>query len=271
LLATLSCAAALLQPAAAQTTPAATVANALSPEYRLGGGDVVRISVYQNPDLTLEVRVAESGTVSYPLIGALQLGGRTVSEAEALVVDGLRRGGFIKQPQVSVLVLQVRGNQANVLGQVTRPGRYPLEVAGLRLTDLLASAGGATAEGSDVVVVTGQRNGEPFRIEVDLPTIFSSANPTGNLLVQDGDNIVVNRAPRAYIYGEVQRPGAMPIGRGMTLLQGLATGGGLTARGTERGIRLHRIGEGGRVEILSPKPNELLRDGDVVYVRESLF
>ena len=254
----------------AATSPSAP-AYAVNPEYTLGGGDVVRISVYQNADLTLEVRVSESGAVSYPLLGALSLGGRTISQAEALVADGLRKGGFVKEPQVNVQVLQVRGNQANVLGQVTKPGRYPLEVAGMRLTDLLAMAGGTNTNGADVVVITGRRNGQPFRSEIDLPTVFRANSPAEDILVQDGDNVFVDRAPMAYIYGEVQRPGAMPIVRGMTLLQGLATGGGLTARGTERGIRIHRRDGSGRVVIIQAASTEPLRDGDVIYVRESLF
>jgi polysaccharide export outer membrane protein len=71
--------------------------------------------------------------------------------------------------------MQVRGNQASVLGQVNRPGRYPLEVADMRLTDLLAMAGGTAPGGADVVVLSGTRNGQPFRLEVDLPAVFAAA------------------------------------------------------------------------------------------------
>ena len=111
----------IAQVASAQTT--AATPN----EYRLGPGDVVRVSVYQNPDLTLETRISESGVASYPLLGTVRLGGNTVSQAEKLIADGLRNGNFVKQPQVSVMLLQVRGSQASVLGQVNRPGRYPIE------------------------------------------------------------------------------------------------------------------------------------------------
>ena len=260
------------RPAAAAPAVAATAAvNPAGPEYILRGGDAVKITVYQNVDLSIEARVSEGGFISYPLLGNVQLGGRTVSQAEAAIADGLRRGGFVRDPQVTLLVTQVRGNQANVLGQVNRPGRYPLEVAGMRLTDLLSLAGGAMVGGSDTVVLTGTRNGQPYRAEVDVPSIFRSANPAENVLVQDGDNVFVDRAPTAYIYGEVQKPGPLALLRDMTLLQGLASGGGLTQRGTERGIRIHRRGDRGEVMLFSPRSTDLLRDGDVIYVRESLF
>jgi polysaccharide biosynthesis/export protein len=168
-------------------------------------------------------------------------------------------------------VLQVRGNQASVLGQVNRPGRYPIEVADMRLADLLATAGGIAATGSDVVVFTGTRDGKPFRLEVDLPMMFSPGGRGQDLLVQNGDTVWVDRQPMVYIYGEVQRPGPMRLERNMTLMQALATGGGLTQRGTEKGIRVHRKSPEGKVQVITPVMDDKVQDGDVVYVRESLF
>jgi polysaccharide export outer membrane protein len=253
-------------PAAASPAPRAVPA-----EYRIGPGDILRITVFQNPELTLETRVSEAGSISYPLVGALQLGGLTVAAAERQIADALRSGNFVRQPQVTLVVLQVRGHQANVLGQVNRPGRYPLEMADMRLTDLLALAGGIAVTGADIVVVTGARDGRPFRAEVDLPALFARGATHSDLAIRNGDVIWVDRQNLVYIYGEVQRPGPMRLEREMTLLQALATGGGLTARGTEKGIRVHRKGEGGKVEVLQPSMTDLLRDGDVVFVRESLF
>jgi polysaccharide biosynthesis/export protein len=251
----------------AQAPAAAAVAN----EYRLGSGDVIRVSVFQNPDLTLEARISETGLVSYPLLGNVRLGGLSVSGAEKLIADGLRNGNFVKQPQVTMVVLQVRGNQVSVLGQVNRPGRYPLELADLRLTDLLAYAGGTAPNGSDIVVLSGTREGKPFRYEVDLPTIFGPAGRDKDIFVLNGDTLWVDRQPIVYIYGEVQRPGPMRLEREMTVLQALATGGGLTARGTDKGIKVHRKENDGRVRVVEPVMTDKLRDGDVVFVRESLF
>jgi polysaccharide export outer membrane protein len=267
----LALAAGVAGPAQARATQAPAAAGAAVAEYRLGAGDVVRITVYQNPDLTLETRITEAGVVSYPLLGSVRLGGQTVTAAEKLIADGLRNGNFVKQPQVTLVVMQVRGNQASVLGMVNRPGRYPIETADMRLSDLLATAGGTAVNGADLVVLTGTREGRPYRLEVDLPTLFSAGGRDKDILVRHGDAIWVDRQPLVYIYGEVQRPGPMRLERGMTLMQSLATGGGLTQRGTEKGIRVHRKATDGKVQILQPAMDDRLQDGDVVYVRESLF
>jgi polysaccharide export outer membrane protein len=256
--------------AATAQSPAASAAA----EYRLGAGDVVRVVVYQNPDLTLETRVSETGVISYPLLGSVRIGGLGVSAAEKLIADGLKNGNFVKSPQVTVVLLQVKGNQASVLGQVNRPGRYPIETTDMRLTDLLANAGGVAVTGGDLLVLSGTRNGKPYRLEVDLPSVFgpnTDAGQASDVLIQNGDVLWVDRAPIVYIYGEVQRPGPMRLERGMTLMQALAAGGGLNQRGTERGIRVHRKGADGKVQVVQPGMDDSLKDGDVVYVKESLF
>lgn len=256
----------------AQAAAPAKAAAAASPEYRLGAGDVIRIVVYQNPDLTLETRVSETGYVSFPLLGNIRIGGLGVGAAEKLIADGLKNGNFVKQPQVTLTLMQVKGNQASVLGQVNRPGRYPIETADMRMTDLLANAGGVATTGGDQLVLTGTRNGKPFRMEIDLPGVFSAEqNRTNDVLIQNGDVLWVDRAPIVYIYGEVQRPGPMRLERGMTLMQVLAAGGGLTQRGTERGIRVHRKAADGKVQVIQAPMDASLKDGDVVYVKESLF
>lgn len=268
-------AAMLLGPQAHAQAPAAAArpapAAAAAAEYRIGAGDVLRVSVFQNPDLTLETRVSEGGVVSYPLLGVLKLGGLSVVEAERLVADALKNGNFVRSPQVTIVVLQVRGHQASVLGQVGRPGRYPLESADTRLTELVALAGGIAPGGADMVVITGTRAGQPWREEVDLPALFQPGKGGKDPVVLNGDTVWVDRQPLVYIYGEVQRPGPMRLEREMTLLQALATGGGLTQRGTDKGIKVHRKGEGGKVQVIEPAMTEPLREGDVVFVRESLF
>lgn len=264
--------AAAVPPVLAQSASAAeSGASRQAAEYRLGSGDVVRINVYQNPDLTLETRITEAGIVSFPLLGGVRLGGLTVTAAEKLIADGLRNGNFVKQPQVTIVVMQVRGNQVSVLGQVNRPGRYPIEVADMRVTDMLATAGGASPTGAETVVLTGTRSGKPFRLEVDLPSLFAASGGENNVLVQNGDTLWVDRQPMVYIYGEVQRPGPMRLERGMTVMQALATGGGLTQRGTQKGLRVHRKGGDGKIQVIEPTLDDRVQDGDVVFVRESLF
>jgi len=250
---------------------AAQWSAAAAGDYVLGAGDVVRITVFQNPDLATETRVAESGSVSFPLVGSARIGGLTVPAAEQLIAKRLRDGGFVLHPQVNLLVVQMRGSQVAVLGQVNRPGRFPLETFDLKLTDLLAIAGGITAGGADTVVLTGMREGKPMRREIDLPSLFLDDRIADDLPIAGGDVIYVHRAPVFYIYGEVQRPGAYRVERGMTVMQALALGGGPTIRGTERGLRLHRREAGGKVQTIEPAMSEPVRGDDVLYIKESLF
>ena len=266
-----SCLSASAAPQAA-TAPAAVPAPlATSSEYRLGSGDVVRITVFQNPDMTLETRVSESGTLSFPLLGTVRLGGLTVSQAEQVIANGLRDGNFVKSPQVTIALLAVKGNQASVLGQVNRPGRYPIDVTDMHVTDMLANAGGVAITGADTVILSGTRDGKPYRVEIDLPGIFSANGRGQDVTVLNGDVIWVDRAPMIYIYGEVQRPGPVRLERGMTLMQALASGGGLTLRGTEKGVRVSRKDADGKVQLIQPAMDDAVKDGDVIFVRESLF
>jgi polysaccharide export outer membrane protein len=250
----------------------AQVPASAKPDYVLGAGDVIKVTVYQSPELGAEARIAESGVVSLPLIGQVKLGGLTISEAEKVIASALLTGKFLKQPQVSILVTQLKGSQASVLGNAVRPGRYSLELASTRLSDLMALAGGIAPDGNDILTVTGTRDGKPFRKQIDFRVLFrGGGDPSQDIVIQNNDVVYVDRAPQIYIYGEVQKPGTLRLERGMTLLQALAAGGGLTARGTARGIKINRKGADGSVQELSPGMQDQLQPDDVIYVRESLF
>jgi len=249
----------------------ATAPAVAKADYVLGAGDVVKVTVYQSPELSAEARVTESGIVSLPLIGQLKIGGLTISEAEKAIANALLTGKFLKQPQVSILVTQLKGSQASVLGNAVRPGRYSLELASTRLSDLMALAGGIAPDGNDILTVTGTREGKPFRKQIDFRVLFRGGDPSQDIVIQNNDVVYVDKAPQVYIYGEVQKPGTLRLERGMTLLQALAAGGGLTARGTARGIKVNRKGPDGTVQELNPGMQDQLQPDDVIYVRESLF
>jgi polysaccharide export outer membrane protein len=240
-------------------------------DYALAPGDIVHIQVYQNPDLTTDTRISESGRVSFPLLGGVQIGGLTVSQAEALIAQQLNDGHFLIKPQVVVLLEEIRGNQIAVLGQVNKPGRFPLETSTMRLSDVLALAGGIGEKGADTVVVTGARNGKPFRSEIDITALYNGGDPSNDIVLSGGDAVFVNRAPVFYIYGEVQHPGTYRLDRDMMLMQAIAAGGGNTPRGTLKGIQVHRRNSNGKMTVVEPKMDELLQPNDVVYVRESFF
>ena len=246
-------------------------AKSPGPEYRLGSGDSIRVQVFQNPDLTVEARVSENGSISYPLIGSVQLGGLSIGAAEKRIADALVKGGYLKSPQVNINLLQVRGNQVAVLGQVQRPGRFPLETSNVRASEMLAAAGGVTPLGDDQLIITGTRKGQPFRKVIDIPSLFANARPEDDIQLQDGDSLFVNRAPVFYIYGEAQRPGPYRVERGMTVMQAIAAGGGITPRGSQNRLLLNRKNANGTVVQTSPKLTDPVQPDDVIYVRESLF
>ncbi|MDQ3061028.1 MAG: polysaccharide export protein EpsE [Pseudomonadota bacterium] len=251
--------------------PAAKAAPAGQQDYRLGAGDAIGVQVYQSPDLSVDARVSETGVISYPLVGSLELGGLTIAEAEKKIANALRSGGFVKAPQVNIVLRQVRGSQVSVLGQVSRPGRFPLETLNTRVSDMLAAAGGTTVVGDDVLIITGRRNGQPFRKVVDIPALFLSAKSDDDILLAGGDTLYVNKAPVFYIYGEAQRPGPYRIERGMTVMQALAQGGGPTVRGSQNRLRLHRRDAEGKLVESSPRLTDPVQAEDVIYVRESIF
>ena len=91
------------------------------------------------------------------------------------------------------------------------------------------------------------------------------------MLLQGGDTIYVHRAPVFYIYGEAQRPGSYRIERGMTVMQALAQGGGPTARGSEKRLRLHRKQANGGIQQIEPQLTDPVLPNDVIYVKESIF
>ena len=243
----------------------------VQPEYRIGNGDNIRILVFQNPDLTTETRVTENGTISYPLIGTVRIGGLTIPDAGQVIAKALSDGGFIQKPQVNIILLQNRGNQVSVLGAVGRAGRFPLETFDIRVSEMLAIAGGIAPSGADSIILTGTRNGKPIYIVMDIVGMFLTNKLQDDMLVAGGDVIYVHKAPQYYIYGEVQRAGAARVERGMTVRQALAQSGGPTARGTERRIRLYRRNAEGVIETSTPELNAPVQADDVIYINESLF
>ena len=246
-------------------------APADQPQSVLGVGDVIRISVYQNPDLATEARISELGQINFPLIGNVTVGGSTVSAAEQKIAKALRDGGFVLKPQVTIQVTLIRSNQISILGQVGKPGRYPIDIVGSKVSEMIAAAGGVLPTGADVVTLVGTRNGKPIKLDIDLPAILQSGKSELDMTVENGDVIYVDRFPTAYIYGEVQHPGALRVERGLTLLQALAQSGGLTPRGTERGVKVHRRDANGVVKVYDMKMNDLVERDDVIYIKESLF
>jgi polysaccharide biosynthesis/export protein len=258
-------------PASAAEATARRQQEATRDDYRLGAGDIVRIQVFQNPELTVEARLSEAGNISYPLLGAVRLGGLSATQAEQLIANRLRSGQFVQNPQVTLNVLTFRSQQVSVLGNINRPGRYPIETTGMRLSEVLSLAGGISETGADEVVLITVRDGRPTRLEIDIVDMFASGDLEKDPTMQAGDVLFVNRAPNYFIYGQVTRPGMYTLERGMTLAQAIAKGGGLTLRGTDRGVRVHRRFGNKQVQVLEPRLDDPVMQNDLIFVRESVF
>jgi polysaccharide export outer membrane protein len=261
--------------AAATPVQAIPAASAAQPsDYRLealGMGDMIRVSVFRNPDLTTEARVSERGTILFPLIGEISVTGLTPTQVSKRIADKLRAGRFVVDPEVTVSIAQVNSRQVAVLGNVHKPGRYPLDATTAKVTDLIALAGGIAPTGSDQITVMTTRSGRTERREIDLAAMIRSGDLTQNLELQAGDTIYVGRAPMIYVTGEVTRAGAYRVEKDMTVMQAIALGGGITPRGTERGIRIHRRNGDGQIHRMEARLTDPVQVDDVIFVRESIF
>ncbi|WP_038496288.1 polysaccharide export protein EpsE [Collimonas arenae] len=246
------------------------IVPAFAADTPLGAGDALKISVFGNPDLSLETKVSDAGNITFPLIGNVSVGGLSTADAEKKISGMLTDGGFLRKAEVNIMVTELQSQMVSVLGQVLHPGRYA--ISGKRnVTDMLAAAGGVSPEGGDTATVIRVRNGKTIKQVVNLVEMIHSADMKSNLDLSNGDMVYVDRAPKFYIYGEVQHPGGYRLEANMTVIQALSVGGGLTPRGTERGLRIKRRDASGNEQMIDAKNNEVLQTDDVVYVKESLF
>ncbi|MEP7243923.1 MAG: SLBB domain-containing protein [Gammaproteobacteria bacterium] len=259
----------LMQPVfASATAGSATPAQGSeSTEYQLGAGDLLKINVFGYPDMSADVRVDEAGSITYAYVGQLAVGGHSARDVETLVADKLTTGGFIRSPQVSVLVADYRSQKVAVMGQVGRPGQYPLRKSS-SVIDLLAEAGGVvnSIASDEATLLRADGTKQP----IDLFALFDG-DPKQNATVNAGDTIYVPKASQFYVYGEVQRPGTYRLERNMTVSQAISAGGGLTPRGTERRATVKRTPKGGKEQRISVKGSDSLQADDVLVIKESLF
>jgi polysaccharide biosynthesis/export protein len=244
-----------------------TQAGAKPEDYRLGAGDLLKIAVFDHDELGVDARISQSGNITFPLIGQIQVAGLSTRDAELLLARRLIEGGFVKQPQVSVLVSEYQSQKVSVMGQVAKPGQYPLD-ASKKVLDALALAGGVLNDtaADDVTLVRADGS----RIVIDLQKLFDG-DPAVNLVVQDGDTVFVAHAAQFYIYGQVQHPGQYKLVRNTSISQAISIGGGLTARGTQRGAVVKRVDAKGKEHKVSVKDEDVLQPNDVLLIKASLF
>ena len=123
-------------------------------DYRLGSGDLLKISAFGYPDLSSDSRISQSGNITFPLIGQIAVSGLSTREVETLISKRLADGGFIQKAQVSVLVTEYQSQRVAVMGQVARPGQYFLD-GSTHVLDLLAKAGGLVTGLAGLISFTG--------------------------------------------------------------------------------------------------------------------
>ena len=239
-------------------------------DYLLGAGDTVKVNVYNNDDFETETKISANGNILLPWIGEIKVAGLTTIQASHDIATQLSKKGFIIEPQVNMAVTVYDSKTFSVLGNVAKPGKYPLDRP-LTLTDALSLAGGSLPTGSDIVTVMSSNDGAGSKHTYDLRDFFINGNQASNPKIFPKDVIYVPNYPVFYIYGQVQTPNAYKLERNMTVSQALATGGGLTLRATKRVIKIDRTNPDGSISKLEAKGSDLLHANDVLFVEESLF
>ena len=255
-------------------------------DYKVGGYDVLSITVYEEPDLSREkVRVAADGYISFPFIGRIKVDGMTTSEIEELISLQLAEGQFLFDAHVSVTVVSYLSKQFFVLGAVKGPGTFSLR-ARERVLDAISRAKGIDDEhgGEAMVVRTEHPNTEYERkivIRIDLAAILKGTDQVSNILLEDKDVLYVNQPEYFNIIGQVQKPGRYPyLQKEISLVEALSMAGGFSAIASRNKTRIIRV-ENGVEQIIEVKVNEItsgkkaqdvkIKPEDVIVVPESFF
>lgn len=163
--------------------------------YHLSPRDLIRITIFNEPDMTAERRIDTGGTVSLPLLGAISVNRLTVEEAQEKIRLAYIKAEIFVRPQVSVSVTDYLEKQVSVIGQVKNPGKitFPIEADELDIVDVISNAGGVTRIGrSESVRVTRKGpNGNDITWTVDVERMFNGRGGVKPFMVEPGDVIFV--------------------------------------------------------------------------------
>lgn len=252
--------------------------------YVVGPNDTLAITVYEQPQLSGKYMVQPDGTFTFPLLGRVKVGGLNVQTIENDMRDRLARG-YLRNPQVSVIVDQYRSQQIFVIGEVKQPGG--LQFTGtMTMVEALARVGSITDNaGSEALIVRQAPGAQPPDeaalkraqeskddanvIHVNLQSLQTGAL-SENVTLRGGDTIFIPRAESVFISGHVANPGAFGVRKGMTVRQALALAGGVTDRGSARRIQIVRKVDG-KERTIDVDLQQLVQPGDTIVVRERFF
>lgn len=246
--------------------------TAFAQDYLVGSQDVLRITVYEHPDLTTIVRVGEEGKITFPLIGELEVKNLSVQQIEKKIAERLSEG-YISNPQVSVFIEQYKGQKATVIGEVTKPGQY--EITGpTSVLDAISMALGMTKDAGYTITLLRKDlaggNINYKKISIDVDRLFRDGEFNQNVQLQGGDVIYVPRVDFFYIYGEVNRPGVYRIEKGLTVKRAISIAGGFTPKASKNRIDVTRR-QGGKDIIKDGDIDEPVEMDDVIMIKESIF
>ena len=242
----------------------------------IGAGDLLQVSVYGMPDFNEQVRVSDTGDISLPMLGMVHVEGLSSTGAEGLIEKRMVDGGFFKNPHVSLFVKEYATQGVSVMGEVQKPGIYPL-LGSHKLFDLISAAGGTTPKAGKSVLIS-HRNGPPLQVNLsdsEDPSKWASSN----VEVLPGDTLMVSKAGIVYVVGDVRLPGGFVMERGteLTVLEALALAQGANSTASLDRAKLIRKTAQGSVEqpiplkkILASKASDLkLQAEDILFVPNS--
>ncbi|BBB61144.1 hypothetical protein UNDKW_2871 [Undibacterium sp. KW1] len=241
----------------------------------IGEGDQLLINVFGQPDLTADVTIGESGVITLPLVGTVEVKGRTATEIAATFAKKLEQGQYIKNPRVSIKVIQQLSRTFSVLGEVLRPGRYPL-TGQISILEALSLAGGVSQKAEKSLRILRREPGKPASelqeyASVKLELDATKLAPELAQKIQPNDVLFVPQLKNFYVYGEVRRPGMYPMEDDLNVMRVLSIGGGVTERGSVRRIIIHRKTESGELREISAGIADRVLPGDVVFINERIF
>jgi len=246
-----------------------------SAELLIGEGDLLQITLYGVPDFNQHVRVDSSGEISLPMIGTVKLLALSTKQAEQIIEKDLKSGGFYNNPQVTILQQEFGSQGISVLGEVTKPGVYPVLTA-RKLFDMLSAAGGTTPKAGRDILISHRSSPDVKKLTFSSDT---DKQMDTNVDVFPGDTIVVTKAPIVYVVGDVRLPGGFVVDKsnGLTILQALALAqGATTTAALNRSKLIHKTDEGPKEtpiylkKILAGKANDLkLEADDILFVPHS--
>jgi polysaccharide biosynthesis/export protein len=258
----------------------ASAAGAENGDYRVGIGDKLEIAVFGHDDLVKTSEVGVEGTINFPLVGDLKVEGRTVAEIDDELTKRLA-SEYLVDPQVNVEVKEFRSQWVTLMGEVRTPGRYALR-RNMRLLDVIAEAGGPTKEAGQEIAITRHepKTGKVQQLRVRMDDLLTANSPADNLDLHHGDIISIGERAVFYIRGEVNRPSAFVLERGMTVMRAIAVAGGLTQYANRKEVQLVRSGTEGALESITVNlkaiedgkvADQPLRPDDVIIVPRRIF